>query len=677
MRTLLKLLVVVVIASGLLAGSVVALSMPASLLGSVGSGEPREIALDPLEQRSSVYNVDGSRLVTLHDEINREPVGLDRVPKDVVEAILAVEDQGFWVHDGVDARGALRALVVNVGEGDITQGGSTITQQLVKLGVLGTEQTLERKIQEMVLALRLEEQMTKEQILTRYLNAVYFGNRAYGIQAAAETYYGVSVQDLNIGQAALLAGMIRNPTANDPIRFPEAAAERRRAALEQLESDGIINEDQLLWFDASPVPQQINEARGEPDDYFAEEVKRLLLRDNENRYGLGETYEQREQAVFGGGLRIHTTFQPNTQRTAVAARNQVLPGGQGVFDIGVDPATGEMRQGTAAVVAVEPATGAVRAMVGGPGFDHYQYNLVTQNPRQGGSSHKTFVLTSLMEQGYSPLDIVDGTGPCRFETLEGDPEPVYEVQNFGGSGGQSDNILGQTLRSSNCAFVRLGMIAGLNNVMDVAKRLGVTSWNDRNAVQSLPLGTLEMTPVEMAGAYAALANDGVYHEPYLIERIEGPDGRVIYEHTPNPARAVPAQAARLVTSILERNVQSGTGTAAAIPGHRAAGKTGTAQDSADGWFVGYTRHLSTAVWVGGMGGRLPIRLGGTGLTGGSYPARIWGAFMSPLHQGAPAAGFPAPGPTRPPTFLNVPGGRDISDGGPSLGDLLQALADEG
>jgi penicillin-binding protein 1A len=660
-RTLLKLLAVIIAASAVLTATVAGMAFPMSLLGSVGSGEPAAITLDPLEQRSHVYNADGSLLATLHDEINRQPVALEDVPEDVVSAILAVEDQRFWVHEGVDARGTLRALVVNVGEGDIAQGGSTLTQQLVKLAVLGDEQTMERKVQEMVLAHRLEQEMSKEEILTRYLNAVYFGNSAYGIQAAAETYFGVSTEDLDIGQAALLAGMIRNPTANDPIRYPEAAAERRRAALEQLEREGIIDANEVTWFDATPLPTELNEAQGEPDDYFAEEVKRLLLRDNDNKYGLGEAYEDREHAVFQGGLRIFTTFDPRAQQAAEGARNQELPGEEGVFDVGVDPETGEALQGTAAIVSVEPATGAVRAMVGGPGFDHYQYNLVTQNLRQGGSAHKTFVLTSLMEQEYSPLDVVDGSGPCRFRTPEGDPEPYYEVQNFGGGGGGMANIIDQTTRSSNCAYVRLGLIAGLENVMDVAKRLGVSSWDDRSPVQSLPLGTLEMTPLEMAAAYAALGNDGVYNEPYLIERIETSGGRVLYEHTPDPQRAVSEQTARLVTSILEANVRSGTGTAAAIPGHPAAGKTGTAQDSADAWFVGYTRHLSTAVWVGGMGGRLPIRLDGSGITGGSYPARIWGAYMRPLHEGAPVAGFEAPGQTRAPTFLRVPGGRDLTE----------------
>jgi penicillin-binding protein 1A len=305
-------------------------------------------------------------------------------------------------------------------------------------------------------------------------------------------------------------------------------------------------------------------------------------------------------------------------------------------------------------------------MVAGPGFKNYRYNLATQNKRQTGSSFKTFVLTTLMEQGKSPENTVNGTGPCKFDNTGGE-EPVYEVENFDNSVGSVGSITSQTLRSSNCAYVRLGLIAGLGNVINMAQRLGVTSTAEDDGLaenKSLPLGTARISPIDMASAYATLANDGVYNAPYLIERVLDRNGKPIFEHKPAPKRVVSSQAARLVTRILEQNVQSGTGTAAALgTGQPAAGKTGTHQSSTDGWFVGYTPHLATAVWVGGLGAQFPIHIdGGRGITGGSYPARIWGNFMRNWHtsKNVPVVGFANPAPVPGGGLLEVPGGQDLS-----------------
>jgi membrane peptidoglycan carboxypeptidase len=651
-----KLAAVVVVTGALVASSVAAIAVPISWLGEVGSGTPQPLDIGDLEQRSYVYAADGSLMAGLHGEFNRQPIPLDQVPEHVIQAILAVEDTGFYSHDGVNVRGMLRALRANVNEGGVAEGGSTVTQQLVKLLELTPEQTLERKVQEVVLALRLEREKPKEEILALYLNAVYFGNHAYGIQAASETYFGKPPSEINAGEAALLAALIRNPTSYNPVRYPERAKERRRLALERMEEVDLITADEVRWYDAVPVPTQIQDPVPEPRDYFIEVVKEQLLNDPR----LGETPEERQNAVFQGGLRVYTTFDPRAQQLALEARNSQIPGGTGVFDIGPDPETGENRQGTAAVVTIEHATGAVRALVGGPGFENYQYDLATENPRQGGSSHKTFVLTSLMEQGFSPNDSVDGISPCRFTMPEDAAEDFYEVENFDRDGGSVNTITEQTIRSSNCAYVRLGQIAGIPNVIDVMGRLGINTENVE-AVPSLPLGAEEVTPLQMAGAYAGLANNGVYNKPYFIERVEDRHGKVIFGHAPESRQAVSPQTAHLVTSILEKNVQSGTGMAAQLPGRQAAGKTGTAQNSADAWFVGYTGNYTTAVWMGGMGGQVPITLGGRSLTGGSYPARIWQALMAPLHEGKPVVGFTAPGPTRAPRFIEAP--RTFDPGG--------------
>lgn len=647
-----------------------AVTVPLGFLAHAGSGDPTEISLDVLEQRSYVYAADGAVLAGLHGEINREPVTLDEVPAHLINAIIAVEDQGFWVHDGVDVRGAMRALAVNVDEGDIAQGGSTLTQQVVKLSLLGNEQSLERKLKEVVLAQRLEKELSKEEILTRYINLAYFGNSAYGVQTAAETYFGVSADELDIGQSALLAGMIRNPSNTDPVRNPEEAGQRRSAALGQMHELGFITPEEQEWFDAAPLPTEIQRVVPPPDHYFVDEVQQQLLHDDRFEV-LGDTYEERERAVFQGGLRIQTTFNPTAQQQALAARDEVLPGENGLFTAGTDPETGEERQGSGALISVDPATGAVRTMVGGPGFERgvedatgQQFNLATRNERQGGSTHKVWVLASLMEQGYSPQDLVNGIGPCSFANPGGEQDP-YTVPNYEGKTGEVDTILAQTLRSSNCSYMRLAFIADHENVVDMAERLGIRSAlrNEQDGVDiSLPLGVKETTPLEMASAYATLANDGVYNEPYYIESIEGPDGRVIYRHEPDPERAISTDAARLVTSVLEQNTISGTGTRAGVPDQPTAGKTGTTNNNSDVWFVGYTPQLATAVWVGGLGSNEPFRIEGASPSSSRHPAQMFGTFMAAYYEGREPVAFPDP-PDRPGgTYLQPDPADDLSGG---------------
>ena len=254
MRRLLPRIAAVIIATGVvMAVATAALAIPAGMLGGAGSGEPEPLELGPLAQRSYVYAADGNLIASLKDEQNRQPVALEDVPAHVVDAILAVEDAGFWMHDGYDVRGMMRAFKANVDAGGISQGGSTITQQLIKLDQLSSEQTLDRKVQEIVLAQRLEKQMTKEEILNRYLNTVYFGNHAYGVQAAAETYFGVSVEQLDVGQAAMLAGIIRNPISYNPLRYLDRAMERRNVAIDRMVDVGALTDDEGMWWTASPT----------------------------------------------------------------------------------------------------------------------------------------------------------------------------------------------------------------------------------------------------------------------------------------------------------------------------------------------------------------------------------------------------------------------------------------
>jgi penicillin-binding protein 1A len=670
-RILPKLTAVIVATGAVMALATAALAVPLSWLGDAGTGDPQDIVLGPLAQRSYVYAADGALMASLKDEENRQPVPLESVPQHVIDAILAVEDAGFWMHDGYDVRGMLRAFRANVETGGISQGGSTITQQLVKLELLGTEQTLDRKMQEIVLAQRLERQMTKPQILDRYLNTVYFGNHAYGIQAAAETYFGVGADRLDVGQAAMLAGIIRNPIQYNPVRYPERAQARRNVALDRMAEVGYLTPEELANWHAWPTVPQYHEVLPKANDYFPDTVQQQLLTSPAFAM-LGDTEAERRLAVYQGGLRVYTTYAPAAQQQALAARDSELPMENGVFaQDGVNPETGEPNRASAALASVEPATGAVRTMVGGPGFDNYKYNLATQNTRGVGSSMKTFVLAAAFEAGISPGDMINGTAPCDFRDETAD-DGVTTIRNFADGGGSMGTVTAATLASSNCAFVRLGLIVGNDKVAEMAYRLGIPrerpdSDGDGDPEPtvcdrciSTPIGPAGITPLEMASAYATIANDGVYNPPYLIERIADRNGRTIYQHTPAPERRVSSDVARLVTSVLRQNVQSGTGTRAQISGQPAAGKTGTNQDSRDAWFVGYTPALSTAVWVGGLGYEYQVRLDGSPITGGRAAAPVWGAFMNAWQAGRAEVGFP-PAPGRGGgRMLTVPGGIDLS-----------------
>ncbi len=634
------MLLILATAVALTAGTIVALAPQATEVFTASNSEATDITLDSLCQRSYIRSANGTLLATLHGEENREPVTLDEVPQSVVDAILAVEDQDFYSHNGINLRATLRALLENVDEGEVSQGGSTITQQLVKLNLVGDKQDLDRKTREAFLATRLEEQMSKDEILERYLNTVYFGSGTYGVQAAAEYFFGIDVAEMDAGHGALLAAVIRNPRDYNPFQYPEVATERRDIALRQMLELGKISEPDLLYFQTRPVPDQPTEVITPPDDYFLEEVKQELLNDTR----LGETYSDRFNTVFCGGLDVVSTVDLEAQFEAVAARNSIIapfedPNVPGTFPLPAAP-DGSPQFGTVAITSVEPSTGAVRAMLGGPGFEQYKYNLATQGSRQPGSSFKPFVLLSLLDQGYSPSDTVSGAGPCTFN-IPGVREP-YKVENFGNSRGSVGTLTSQTLKSSNCAYVRLGQVAGLDNVMDLAREMGITTPLDPT-IFSAPLGSLEAKPIDMAAAYSVIFNDGVRNPAYVIESVTAADGSVIFEHQPNPIQVVSLDAALHAQNILKQNVQSGTGTRARIPGWDVGGKTGTAQDSADAWFVGGTKELATAVWMGSPQGRVALRgVGGITVTGGSWPARIWGDYMGRYHENRTPVPFASP-----------------------------------
>ena len=535
MRRLLPRFAAVILAAGVvMALAVAAMAVPATMIDHVGSGEPEPIELGPLAQRSYVYAADGQLLAALKDEENRQPVPLAEVPPHVVNAILAVEDAGFWIHDGYDVRGMLRAFRANVDSGGISQGGSTITQQLVKLNLLNDEQTLDRKVQEIVLAQRLEQQMSKEEILDRYLNTVYFGNHAYGIQAAAETYFGVGVQQLDVGQAAMLAGIIRNPIQYNPVRYPERAAQRREVALDRMVDAGWLTEEEAAVWHATPTVPSFHQVLPKPNDYFPSEVEQQLL--NDPRYTmLGETEADRRKAVYQGGLRVFTTLDPVAQQQALAARDSVLPLENGVVpQPGVNPEhrRAEPGHGRGSRRSSRPPAPCARWSAV-PASTATSTTSPRRTPRGVGSSFKTFVLATIMEQGYSPDDIINGIAPCKFADRN-EEGGVYDVSNFADGGGAIGTITAATLASSNCAFVRLGLIAGSENVAEMAYRLGIPRERPDADGDGDPEPVMlprqvdcrsaspGITPLEMASAYATIANDGVYNRAVPRRPHRGP-----------------------------------------------------------------------------------------------------------------------------------------------------------
>ena len=578
-------------------------------------------ALDPLNERSIVLDRYGRTIAVLRSEQNRSPVDLARVPRHVINAVLDTEDADFYVHKGVNLRSTIRAVAANVEAGGVAQGGSTITQQLVKLTLLTPKQDLNRKVTEARLALQIEKEYTKAEILGRYLNLVYLGEGAYGLEAAAERYFNTSVDKLTVVQGAFLAGMIRNPTGYDPVRFRERSRQRRSTVLDRLVARKHLTQVEADQLKKSPMPRPADRL-AQPDTYFIENVKQSLLDD----IRLGETANERYNAVFNGGLKISTTFDPTLQAEAERAVVETLPENEPDF--------------TAALVSIDVTSGAVRALVGGRGFATDKYDLATQGKRQPGSSWKPFIYTAALEAGISPRSSISGLEPCQIPNPGGTPDP-FEPSNAEPGSGKVATIPDQLVASSNCAFARLAYVVGYDKVASVAKRMGITTNID--LVPAMALGVEEVHPLDMAGAYATLAAEGLQRTPYFISDVKDRDGKTLFVTKPSTKRLIDVEIARTVTAAMRRVITSGTGTAARLDGYEAAGKTGTTNNYEDAWFVGFTNTLSTAVWMGAPDKKVAMRnVGGIRVYGGTYPARIWHAFMTDAMAGSIAIPFTEP-----------------------------------
>jgi membrane peptidoglycan carboxypeptidase len=588
---------------------------------------------ESLSQRTLVYDALGTVIAVFQRE-NSQPVALDEVPDGVVAAVLAVEDQEFFQHKGVNVRGLIRATLSNFSGDAPRQGASTITQQVVKNEFLaGLQRDGRYKLLQAHYALMLDKKLGKDEILERYLNTIFFGNNAYGLQAAAEVYFGKSVSELSMLEGAFLAGMIRSPSGYDPIRRPERARARFRQVVERLVDVGLVapsSAEQIAekW----PIPEQL---RALPSldiapSYYTEALRGYLI---ERSDILGATEQERANLLYRGGLAIHTTLDPRLQTMAEQARN-TLPETR----IGID----------AALVSLDSRTGAVRAMVGGRGFVPRENEInMALVPRQTGSSIKLFILAAAVQAGAQADDLIDGRRGCILPN-PGDPKQPFVIN--GGVRGSLGRLDQATWASLNCAYARLSQIVGLNRVVDSVYRLSRSPYlyrgqaaQDRAPVEpyaSFATGANEMSPLDMASGAQSLANNGLHHEPYYVEWVEHADGTRLYTRESAGEQVLDVEAALTTTSILRGVLTKGTARRALADfPFPAAGKTGTQQDNTNSWFVGYTPELSTAVWVGDPDGYTPMVRenvpefydldGVEAVQGGTYPARIWRAFQEP------------------------------------------------
>jgi len=586
--------------------------------------------LDSLEQtrigqNTFVYAADASLLGVIPAERNRQVVQLEQISPWLTKATVAIEDRRFFRHGGVDAEGIARALWRDVKAGSVVEGGSTITQQLVRNLYISNERTVERKVTEACLAVKLDRAWSKEKILASYLNSVFYGNLAYGAEAAARTYFARPARWLTLPQAAMLAGLTQAPSVYNPFLDASRAIARRDQVLAAMLDEGMITRTQYVSArrERSPGlrPGSLYQQIREP--YFFGYVRDQLVK----AYGA--------ETVRSGGLSVYTTIEPHWQKLAQRAIRSTLTSP-------ADPA--------AALISINPWNGAIRAMTAiVPGRSNNQFNLLSQARRQPGSTFKTFVLTAAVERGLDPGSTYYVSAPFTYRpgaVGSCEDESWWCVKTYDSSYVGWTSVERATLRSDNAVYAQLTLDVGPERVAALARRLGVRTPLDVRGqyVPAMGLGSIAVSPLDMASAYATLAAGGVYTEPTAIRKVVLPNGKpdTRWAKDRRRVRVISDGVAAVVTRILEDNVRYGTGTRAAL-GRPAAGKTGTTDEHADAWFVGFTPGLATAVWMGYTRGEIPMtNVHGISVSGGSFPAEIWRRFMEPALAGRPYREFPEP-----------------------------------
>jgi penicillin-binding protein 1A len=608
-------------------------ALPLALLGvaAVGGTEVFGSAcnLDTLRpvavgENSFVYASDGSLLGAIPAVRNRTPVSRSAISPWMPKATVAIEDRRFYQHGGVDPVGIMRALVADVKARKFVQGGSTITQELVRNLYLTRQRTLKRKLVEACLAIKLADHWSKSKILTAYMNEVYYGNHAYGIEAAAETYFSIPAKKLTLDQSALLAGLPQAPSVYDPLNDPTAAIARRDEVLHAL----LVNDNITSSEYARAVADRNLNLK--PGHHFS------TIREP---YFFGYVEDQLQQeygsnTVREGGLKVYTTINPALQRAATSAITHIL-------NEKTDPAS--------AIVSIDPRTGAIRVMTAvTPGNNKNQFNFATSGPRQPGSTFKTIALTTAVAQGMDPFTTSYLSAPFHYQPdptcNPTNPNCAWNVTTFEHTYAGVESVASATLQSDNTVYARLSLDVGPQNIVDMAHKLGVQT--PLAAVPSIALGSDVVTPLDEASAYATIAAGGVYSKPMAITKVVLPNGKVDTDAgwgKPQRKRVIPDWVADTVTHVLELNMTEGTGTAAHVSGHTDAGKTGTTNNYADAWFSGYTPRLEATVWIGFPSAEIPmLDVHGIAVSGPTFPAQIWHLYMETAIGNSPDVPFPLP-----------------------------------
>ena len=562
-------------------------------------------------ETSYVYDVKGTLLDSVHDEANREVVDLNEISPELKRAVLAIEDSYYYSHSGINPSGIARAFLANVGAGRTVQGGSTVTMQLVKNLFLTPERTISRKLVEVVLAMRIEQIFEKNEIFELYLNQVYWGHNTYGVETAAQSYFNKSAKDLTLAESAMMAGLIQAPESFSPFLDYEEAKLRQAIVLKRMRDLNWITAEEQEAAKQQPLRLgEITSFRSSQAPYVTEAVMKELT----DQFG--------EDAMAKGGMRIQTTIDLDMQQTAedVVADSYYRYFGSGAYADQI------------ALVAIDPRTHFVKALVGGVDHESSQFNRAVQSRRQPGSAFKPFVYYAAFASGqYTPDSAINDSA-----VTYPDGFGYYSPKNYDSTFMGSIPLRKALETSRNIPAVKLGQAVGINRVVEIARTLGIKSPMD--PVISLPLGAVDLTPLELAGAYATFANYGWHSDPTLIMQVTDSNGNIILDNTPKPQLVLDPWASAALTNVLQGVISQGTATNAQI-GRPAAGKTGTTDSQRDVWFVGYVPQLATAVWVGNDDYR-PL---GKGATGGGYAAPVWRNFMVEALRNEPVESFRSPG----------------------------------
>jgi penicillin-binding protein 1A len=562
-------------------------------------------------ETSYIYDVNGALLSNIHDEANREIVELEEISPNLKRAVLAIEDSNFFVHRGINPPSIIRAFLANWEEGETVEGGSTITMQLVKNLFLSPEKTISRKTAEAVLSLRLEQIFSKDDILEMYLNQVYWGHNTYGAETAAQSYFNKSAQELSIAESAMMAGIIQAPENYSPFANYELAKQRQAIVLERMYRLNWLTEEEYETAKAEPIRLgRVTSFSASQSPYITDAVVQELV----SRFG--------QDAVLRGGMRVQTTIDADFQ---LMAENTVKEAYQTLLlDRG-------LRADQIALVAIDPRTHFVKAMVGGIDYKTSQFNRAIQANRQPGSAFKPFVYYAALASGrYTPTSNIDDS-PVSYP----DGNQLYSPRNYDGRFYGSMSLQRALEYSRNVPAIKLGQEIGIDRVIEICRALGIRS--PIEPVTSLPLGAVDLTPMEMAGAFATFASGGWHSDPTLIVQVTDSQGHILLDNTPEPRRILDPWAVASLNQMLQGVVEQGTGTNARLD-RPAAGKTGTTSSERDIWFVGYVPQLSTAVWIGNDDYR-PLQ---RGATGGTYAAPVWKLFMERALDGIPAQEFAPP-----------------------------------